>query len=46
MSPSELLSQLSSGTDLSQLLGSASQTGYGSTVADSVSGGVLVDRYA
>ncbi len=28
------------------LLASASQTGYGSSVADSVSGGVLVDEYA
>jgi hypothetical protein len=46
MDPSELLEQLSSGQDVSQLLGSASQTGYGSTVADSVSGGVLVDQYA
>jgi hypothetical protein len=46
MDPSELLSQLTSGQDLSQLLGSASQTGYGSTVADSVSGGLIVDQYA
>jgi hypothetical protein len=46
MDPSELLSQLTSGQDLSQLLGSAGQTGYGSTVADSVSGGVMFDQYA
>lgn len=46
MEPSELLSQLTSGRDLSALLGSASQTGYGSTVADSISGGVVLDQYA
>ena len=46
MKPSDLLAQINSGNDLSQLLGSTSQTGYGSTTANSVNGGVIFDQYA
>jgi len=46
MTPSDLLAQINSGNDLSQLLGSTSQTGYGSTTANSVNGGVIFDQYA
>ena len=44
--PTDLLHQIASGDDLSQLLGSSSQTSYGSTVADSINGGVIFDQYA
>jgi len=43
---SVLLTQLSSGTDLSNLLEAPGQTGYGSTVAGTLDGGVAVDEYA
>jgi hypothetical protein len=46
LDPSSLLSRLQSGQDLSSLLGSAGQTGYGSSVASSVRGGVMYDEYA
>ncbi len=46
LSPGSLLSRLQSGQDLSSLLGSAGQTGYGSSVASSVRGGVMYDEYA
>jgi hypothetical protein len=46
LDPSSLLSRLQSGQNLSSLLGSAGQTGYGSTVGGSVSGGVMYDEYA
>jgi hypothetical protein len=46
MNPSDLLAQINSGDDLSQLLGSTSQTGYGSTTAKSANGGVIFDQYA
>jgi len=45
MDPTELLQQLSSGQDLSQLLGS-DQAGYGSSPTDSIDGGVAFDQYA
>ena len=44
--PSALLAQLSSGSGLSGLLSSADQTGYGSSAAASVSGGVAFDEFA
>ncbi len=43
--PSTLLQELSSGQDVSQLLGS-NTTGYGSSPTDSINGGVAVDEYA
>jgi uncharacterized protein YidB (DUF937 family) len=46
MSASELLSELSSGSDLSELFGSPGATGYGSTIAQQTTGGVLLDEYA
>jgi hypothetical protein len=46
LDPTSLLSQLQSGQNLSALLGAAGQTGYGSTVASSVNGGVMYDEYA
>ncbi len=46
ISPNLLLQQLSSGQNLSQLLSSPSETSYGSTLADSLTGGVAVDEYA
>jgi hypothetical protein len=46
LDPSSLLSRLQSGQDLSSLLGSAGQTGYGSSVGSSVRGGVMYDEYA
>jgi hypothetical protein len=46
MDPSLLLSQLLSGTSLGDLLNNSSDTGYGSGVADSISGGVAFDEYA
>jgi len=45
MDPSSLLQELSSGQDLSQLLGSGNSS-YGSSLTDSVDGGVAVDEYA
>ena len=45
MDPSVLLQELSSGQDVSQLLGS-NTTGYGSSPIDSINGGVAVDEYA
>jgi uncharacterized protein YidB (DUF937 family) len=44
--PSELMAQIQSGDDLSQLLGSSSQSNYGSTVASTINGGVLYNGYA
>jgi hypothetical protein len=46
LDPGLLLSRLQSGQDLSSLLASAGQTGYGSSVGSSVNGGVLYDDYA
>jgi uncharacterized protein YidB (DUF937 family) len=46
VNPNILLQQLSSGQDLTQLLDSPSQTSYGSSIADSITGGVAVDEYA
>ena len=46
MDPSDLLDQINAGDDLSQLLGSTGETGYGSTAADSVNGGLFFDQYA
>jgi hypothetical protein len=43
--PSTLLGELSSGTDISAALHSASGSGYGSSATDSYSGGVAVDEY-
>jgi LysM repeat protein len=43
---SVLLTQLSSGMDMSSLLEAPGQTGYGSSVADTIDGGVAVDEYA
>ena len=45
MDPSTLLQELSSGQDVSQLLGS-NTTGYGSSPTDSINGGVAFDEYA
>ena len=45
MDPSVLLQQLSSGEDLGQLLGSGSG-GYGSSLTNSIDGGVAFDEYA
>jgi uncharacterized protein YidB (DUF937 family) len=42
----DLLSQIQSGGDLSQLLGSSGDTGYGSTMADTINGGLIFDQYA
>ena len=46
LSASAPLQQLTSGEDLSDVLGSRGSRGYGSGVADSVNGGVAVDEYA
>jgi hypothetical protein len=43
---SALLAQLSSGADMTQLLSSPGTTGYGSTLADEINGGVAIDQYA
>ncbi|MGA2928697.1 MAG: hypothetical protein ABSG43_22455 [Solirubrobacteraceae bacterium] len=43
--PGALLAQLTSGQDLSSLLSAPADTGYGTTIAASVTG-VAVDRYA
>ena len=44
--PATLLSQLTSGQDLTSALSSPSQTGYGTPLAASITGGVTFDQYA
>jgi ubiquinone biosynthesis protein UbiJ len=46
LSSSTLLAQLTSGTDMSQLWNSPGATGYGSTIASELNGGVMFDEYA
>jgi hypothetical protein len=45
LDPDELLNQVKSGRGISDLLGRAGQTGYGSTVRDALRGGILIDEY-
>lgn len=45
-SGSYLLSRFGIGGDLSDLLSAPAQTGYGSTVGDTISGGIAYDEYA
>jgi hypothetical protein len=44
--PSTLIAQLSSGTDLSSMLSTGAGTGYGTSIANSNTGGIAVDEYA
>jgi hypothetical protein len=44
--PQTLLRQLQSGQGLGAALSGAGVTGYGSSIADSINGGVAVDEYA
>jgi hypothetical protein len=44
--PDDLLSQLKAGGDVSSLLSAPGETGYGSSLGDSISGGLAVDEYA
>lgn len=46
MDPSDLISALTSGGDLSQLLNAGGETGYGSSATDLIQGGVIFDQYA
>lgn len=46
MDPDELLAQVKSGQGITDLLGRTGQLGYGSTVGDSVRGGIVLDLYA
>lgn len=46
LEPDQLLDQVKSGEGLSDLLGKTAQTGYGSTVGESVRGGIMLDFYA
>jgi uncharacterized protein YidB (DUF937 family) len=43
--PTTLLEQLTAGQDLSSVLSGSGETGYGTSVADSVNGGVAFDEY-
>jgi uncharacterized protein YidB (DUF937 family) len=43
--PTTLLEQLPAGQDLSSVLSGGGETGYGTSVADSVNGGVAFDEY-
>jgi uncharacterized protein YidB (DUF937 family) len=43
--PTTLLEQLTAGQDLSSVLSGRGETGYGTSVADSVNGGVAFDEY-
>lgn len=46
LDPDQLLDQVKSGQGLSDLLGQTGDTGYGSTVGQTVRGGILLDLYA
>ncbi len=45
LDPDELLNQVKSGQGVSDLLGRTGATGYGSTVRDSLRGGIVFDEY-
>jgi hypothetical protein len=45
LDPDELLNQVKSGQGVSGLLGRTGATGYGSTIRDSVRGGIVFDEY-
>jgi hypothetical protein len=45
LDPDELLNQVKSGQGVSDLLGQAGEIGYGSTVRDSLRGGIVFDEY-
>jgi hypothetical protein len=45
LDPDELLNQVKSGQGVSDLLGRAGEIGYGSTVRDSLHGGIVFDEY-
>jgi hypothetical protein len=45
LDPDELLNQVKSGQGVSDLLGRAGEIGYGSTIRDSLHGGIVFDEY-
>jgi hypothetical protein len=46
MEPAALLAQITSGQDIRRLLSASAETGYGTSVAKSITGGIAIDQYA